>query len=420
MLTTEEALGALDELSHLEDVKLRWDESMSFFPQEPPRFLAPANIRAYMQWGGLDETLAPAIESVARKIAATPSLCQLAWHACWRVFDSPQEAPLKDWPALEKSLGRDSGVFYVLVALDLVPRLRAAHVALGIPARITRDTCRQIWSFTDNFRRAQNGRIGMFQRQLSWMRNYAHAPLFRIGRLEFWLRPFRGDISVYRNRFTHDTVAMAGDRQKFTPNGFQDRSAQDAPLKHGEWISRMVADGKTVTGHPVSPYGRGVNREMTLPLDAWQAVLRSGDTILDLHIPAGGNLSLEACADSFRSAPVFFKRYFPGPEPKAITCYSWIFSPLLEEFLPPDANLVRLLRELYLTPVPCDPDDGLWFIFFQDKFDLATAPCESRLQRAMHAYLAAGNRWRAGSMFLLLDDIPRFGTQHYRQHWPLP
>lgn len=417
MPTAEEALAALDELSHVEDVNLQWDESMSQLPEEPPRFLDPANIRDYMRGSGLDETLAPAIEAIARKIVETPSLCRLAWHACWRVFDSPQASPLKNWPALTKSLGQDAGAFYVLVALDLVPRLRASHGARGIPDGVTRDTCRQIWSFADNFRRARSGRIGMFQQQLSWMRNYTHAPMFRIGRLEFWLQPFRGNMTVYRNCRTHDTVALAGDRQKFTQDGFQDSGPRDSPLQPGEWLSRVVTDGNTVTGCPISPYGQCINREVTLPLDTWQAVLRSGDMILDLHIPAGGNLSLEACAHSFRNAPAFFRRHFPGPEPRAITCCSWIFSPLLEDFLPPDANLVRLLRELYLTPIPSEPDAGLWFIFFQDKFDLATAPRESRLQCAMHAYLSAGNRWRDGSMFLLLEDLPSFGAQPYRRRW---
>jgi hypothetical protein len=76
------------------------------------------------------------------------------------------------------------------------------------------------------------------------------------------------------------------------------------------------------------------------------------------------------------------------------------------------------MRELYLFPVPSTADAGLWFIFFQNTFDPATAPRDTSLQRAVLDYLAAGNRWRVGGMFFLLDDLGEFGRQHYRATFP--
>ena len=40
------------------------------------------------------------------------------------------------------------------------------------------------------------------------------------------------------------------------------------------------------------------------------------------------------------------------------------------------------------------------------------------LRRAVIAQLEAGRELRAGGMFLLPEDLDRFGTQHYRSHWP--
>jgi len=418
--SAEVVLAALGESAHLAAVAPGWLESMAAYSSALPRFLQPEAIQEGAAWGGLAAADAAQLQSIAQRIAASLPLRQLAWHACWRVFDSPQEAPLRQWPALDQALGeKDAGGFYVLVALDLVPRLRKLHGARGIPEAITRDTCRQIWSFADNHRRGRGNRLGIFDRQLSWMRNYTRCPLFRLGRLEFWLKPCRWTMHVYRNCRTGATVALADDRAHFTDEGFQDATATEAaPV--GGWIARLIREAQQVRGFPVSPMGRCLRREVALPLDTWKNVLQPGAPTLELHIPAGGGLTPAACADSFRQAPGFFARFFPeAATPGSITCRSWIFSPLLEEILPPEANPVQLLREVYLTPTPnLVPDDGLWFIFFQEAFDPATAPRASRLQRAVYDYLTAGHVWRTGTMFLLLEDLPRLGTQHYRRHWP--
>jgi hypothetical protein len=162
-----------------------------------------------------------------------------------------------------------------------------------------------------------------------------------------------------------------------------------------------------------------VNREVTLPLDLWPCVLQKDRIVLEMHIPAGGGMTPAACAESFQRAVAFFRQHFPQASPAAIVSGSWIFSPVLEYFMPADANLVRFVRELYLFPVQSGLHDGLWFIFFQDKFDPATALRDTWLQRTMLDYITAGKRWRAGGMFMLLDDVPRFGTRVYRSRWPL-
>jgi hypothetical protein len=94
-----------------------------------------------------------------------------------------------------------------------------------------------------------------------------------------------------------------------------------------------------------------------------------------------------------------------------------MFNTQLEEILPPEANLVRFMREVYLFPVPSSGNDGLWFLFLQEHFDPKTAPRQTSLQRAVLEYLAKGHRWRGGGMFYLLEDLQHFGTQHYRKNW---
>jgi hypothetical protein len=150
----------------------------------------------------------------------------------------------------------------------------------------------------------------------------------------------------------------------------------------------------------------------------WERVLAKGVMALELHIPGGGGLTPDACRDSMQRAAEFFSRYFPDRLPVAICCGSWIYNPDLERFLPTDANLVRHLREAYLFPYPSGGYDGLWFVFLQDAFDPRTAPRDTRLRRAILDFMAAGNDWRCGGMFVLMEHVRHLGTQHYRSHWP--
>ena len=91
-----------------------------------------------------------------------------------------------------------------------------------------------------------------------------------------------------------------------------------------------------------------------------------------------------------------------------------MFSPLVEKMHPETSNIVKYLREEHLVPVPHGGTDALWFVFFQDKFDHATAPRDTSLQRALLDYLQPGRVWHNGGMFYLADDIDKFGTQVYR------
>jgi hypothetical protein len=83
--------------------------------------------------------------------------------------------------------------------------------------------------------------------------------------------------------------------------------------------------------------------------------------------------------------------------------------------LPPESNIVRWQHEGYLFPADDDEGSFLLFTFGSTTIDLATAPQDTRLRRAIIAYLAGGGELRSGRYLLLRSDLGRFGTQPYRQ-----
>jgi len=131
----------------------------------------------------------------------------------------------------------------------------------------------------------------------------------------------------------------------------------------------------------------------------------------------------DLCADSMRRAVPLFQARNPDKPIRAVSCNSWIFNNQLEyAILPPGSNLVLFQREVYLYPTPTWENGGFWFIFQQDRVTPGVTQCKTSLQRAVMDFLAAGNKWRSnGGMFMLIEDLPRFGSQPYRRAWlPAP
>lgn len=415
-MTAEEVIKVIGEDDKLEAIKPFWEEAMAVMPEGLLPFLEPAAVVENRQWSGLEESMDTSLLTVAAQISADRALCCLAWYCYWRIFETGHEH-LKTVPVLNIISDNNRGLFYLLIGMAMVPRLRDYHKVLRIPEEITRETARQIFCICGSYRRAHDGYSGMFINQLTWLRNYINGNIFlRIGRLEYWLMPFRGGVTVYRHRNSGEMIALAEAGQEYSKSGYLNGDTA-VPGDEPGWVSALSSSGSEVQGYPVLPQGHGLQQEISLPLAEWDLVLKRGDWVLDIHIPSGGGMSLEACRDSLQRAAAFFKTRFPDRLPVAFTSASWIFSPQLEELLPQDSNLVKLLQELYLYPIPA-LSKNIWFVFLQESFDPVTAPRKTSLQRVLYDYLVDNHYWRSQGMLFLLDNLPDFGHQVYRTRIP--
>lgn len=417
-MSPAEVLEPLGEGHALAVVSPLWPESQAAMPPGVLPFLAPEAVRRCRDLAGFGPEVEPVLLRTAARIQADPALRRLAWHCAWRLLEAPEPSSFGDWPELARALGNDCGVFYLLVGLACVPRVEAHHRSLGVPAGVTRETCLEAYCFSLNYREASGGRLGLPRQQLYWLRHYTRERYFRLGRLEYWLRPYPGGVHVYRHRRSGEILALAEEGARFDAAGYLPRLTDVADPTVLREAAYSVTDA-AVTGVPITPWGRALPRTVTLALADWERVLTRGDHCLQVHIPAGGGLSPAACVDSLSRAVEFFARHFPAEPAGAIVCGSWIYNPDLEVFLPEDANLVRHLSEVYLYPIPSGGTDGLWFVFLQDPFDPATAPRRTSVQRAVLDFVTRGNPWRCGGMFLLTDHVRQYGTRYYRSRWPV-
>ncbi len=65
--------------------------------------------------------------------------------------------------------------------------------------------------------------------------------------------------------------------------------------------------------------------------------------------------------------------------------------------------------------MPANGAGGLYFIFGKRLVDLATAPQDTGLRRAVVAHMQAGGKVRNGGFLLLPEDVAQFGQEPYRK-----
>ncbi len=407
-MSPAEALAALEESASLGAVAPFWDgsEAFSASPDGMDSLLSPARIAENAAYCGLEAGMLEALLPLAAKIGKSPPLSRLLCHLFFCNFLKPGAAlqSPESWPSFKRSLGDDGAGLYLLAALGYAPLLKAQHRRQGVPEDVSRDTARQVACYAGNYAKGSKGRLGLYPGQLFWMRNYLWDNLYlRLGRFEYWPKPYPYFDMALRGKDGAKLVCLARPGLKIAADGYALDDLAGPP--DVAWTTSLSIDGESVCGHPVGADGRPSRELATLPLKSWDVVLKNGSLVLDMHIPSGGGMSIEECRDSFRKAKAFFGERFPELKPSAIVCVSWTFNPNLPEILPASSNLVKLLKEVHLFPVASRPSDGLWFLFLMDKFDLATAPRETSLQRAVLDYISSGRRWRTGGMLLALDEI---------------
>ena len=369
-----------------------------------PLFLQETTIAASAADIGLNANSAAQLQAIARHIAADPERLEAVAALHHVVFHTA--SPLDDVAArADAILGEQADAMHALMVLDCTRLVRERQASRGVPAGITQavnDRHGAAWLRDAE----QRGQIAIDNWIPGWLRLVASGNLYRLGRLEFAPQPFDQPFRAFRNA-ADETLVLADAGTGFTDDGYM----VGAPT----WTSVFEATDAAFVGTPILPDGRALRASIRLPRPEWRQVLAPGDPVLDMHIPAEGPFTLDAIADALAQSVPFFQQFEAGTRFLAFTCWSWLFSPQLEAMLGADSNIVRWQRTGYMLPNDSGADDFLTFTFNQPAIDLATAPRDTRLRRAVIAFLEQGGTLMCGSFLLLADDRERMLDEPYRQ-----
>ena len=412
MLDFDAVLEALDIPAYAEAVRPGWEDSEGSLPAELVFFLDAEWLAEACRAVSLSEDAVPALRATARRVQGSPALQRLAWHYHHLLFKSTADTrpDVFAWPTLENVLGDAAGTFYLLVALSGLQGAQAFHAERGIPQQVRRDTYADAALWAHEWHEA-HGVWGLERRIGRWLTNHFVGDLYRLGRLQFMQRPFRGRLRAFRHLRTGEVLAVAEDGVRFRSDGQID-GAGEVHDPEGAWTSSLRVTQEGVRGNPIHPGGYAVATEVFLPGGEWQAVLQQGDPMLEMHIPKDGPMGFDACGESLRRALEFFPRYFPQRPFLGFCCTSWTLDTQLCDLLPASSNLVRFMREFYCYPILTSGRQTFERVFGGVPEDTHDLPRDTALRRALVEHLLAGGHTRSGGIFLLTEDL-EWGTQAY-------
>ncbi len=422
-MTVEETLAALGLETYAEALAPQWEESQRALPAGDLPFLAPSFVREACRACSVSEEITEATVRTAARVAECEALRALVWHLHRAVYANrgAQWGSTSRWPReLRPALGEEAACFYLLLALSNFAGMQAEHRAHDVPADVVHATLQDVALWLETTRARTGEAIpNLGPMLLPWFSSHFRGRLYRLGRLQFQFGNSGYALHVFRHRETRAVVALSGEGQPFTAAG--QRACDEAPADG--WTSQFSLTEAGAVGNPILPTGRALRQEVTLPATEWEQVLAPGDPVLHLHIPGGEPMTHADCGESFRRAMEFFPRHYPDYHYRAFVCGSWILNSWLAEVLPPESNLVRFQREVYLFPIE------LWVPAMYDRVfgaeelpqDLSQLPRKTGLQRIIVDALESGRGVGAGAggLFLFPEDFD-WGAEVYRkQRGPL-
>ncbi len=389
-----------------------WDKSEPLLSSM--EFLSEDYIVRNSRLAGIDNENIQYIVGTAKKINASPCLRRLFVHGHYLLFrreNSPGDIGM-DFPDMRSVLPDEGYTYNLLLALSAMDVSKKYFQSKGMPEDVMLGAFKDISIWVSHYK--QNfSHIGLSPQILNWERNLLLGDLFRLGRLQFHIRPFGGRITVFRNKATQQIQAFVNNGIKINSAGSYD--GVDGQYDENAWESALTEDHQQVTGNPLTPRGTVMKKTVSLNLAEWDKVLEMYDPVLDIHIPAGERMDMQSCSDAIDYSIKFFTQYFPEKTYKGWACNTWLFDNQYETILADSANIVKFQREFHLYPLGASGDEALRRIFGENVLEkgIDQAPRESSMQKAVAEFIEQGGRLRQAGGFFLKEDLP-WGSQHYR------
>ncbi len=372
-----------------------------------PKFLDSHVIQSCCVDAQLDANCTQLIVGFAAGICADSELTRLATRARDHLFEALGgfEETVK---TAEAVFGADADLLRGLMLLESIRLVRERQSARGVPEAVTRATLESHPMSTLRNYVAQQGRVGAGGWIWSWYDTVGSGNLYSLGRLEFipekWQYPFR----VFVNTRSGVAVAVLNAGEQFDDAGYKD----GAPT----WTSELSETEEAIVGSPISPRGHAVRTPIRLLRQEWRQALGPADTVLDMHIPGGEPFTVDLVRDALLKAEPFFNQFYPTQPYVAYVCDSWLFNTQLEAMLSAESKILKMQHEGYLFPNGVGQETFLDFTFGAPTIDLATAPRDTQLRRAVIAHMQNGGTLRCGGFLCLRCDLPGFGSQLYRSN----
>ncbi len=295
--------------------------------------------------------------------------------------------------------------YALLFALSCLEKGLQALTERGIPKEEFEDVCRRMADRQiEKMSRTGSPAIDDY----SWDMNFYACGIFLHDRLYFVPYRWEGP-AAYRRVSDGKVTALWPAGSKVRRDGQLDgvNGVHDPQAFATTW-----ADYQTITAYPVNPVGVIRQHVITIQKGEWLPALASGDMTLAAHIPGGEGYTPERWKSSMEKARAFFARWFPEIVTAGFWSESWLYDPTLYRLLPKDGRIMSVQRQFYNYPTMEGEAMAKTEVF--GTADIVSVEPKTSLQRNLKESLLRGEHYHTTGMFVLHEDLPRFGEMPYQ------
>ncbi len=395
---------ALDEEENARQIMVNWDKTSSQLPPlEKIEFIQDNFIRENAEKANISAPIIIQIIKQKKLLTKDAETLSFLWH-CHQIInegDNGREMA-EAMPELENIPPESKGTFFILLAISGFPKAIVHWKDKGLPQNILLETYKDLNVWVEYYYREFN-LIGIKKRALGWMQAHFNATLFKLGRLQFNVpRPFGNYLYILKDK-KNNLRYLSAEGKKYNCNGLID-GVDDIWDEDGGWISTLKIDKNQITGNEINRKGYVEKNLTTFRLDDWKIILRPGDLVINIHIPAGEPLATDACRKSLSMANNFFAKYFSTKEHKAFVCYSWLLDSQLKGILKSDSNIIRFQKLGQIFPMS-GTSDAIERIFgpHSTKDNIYSQTHQSSIQKTVAKFIDNGGILRNGGLIILRD-----------------
>lgn len=291
-------------------------------------------------------------------------------------------------PEVDPYLPRD--MLQALALCSQIPRCVANLRRRNLTDELIRTMLDPFENVVNIYRSRHDGQPGFDL--LDWFHRTIAGNLIRLGRLELEMNyPFTGTVRVFRNK-QGDTVDLA--HELAVHRSGMALGARLYEDEEGSWQADVVETDTYWEGYPFDEKGLVKKELVRLDKGEWELVLKKGDTVAQLHVPASGKLTRELVEDSLQQMRDFLVTYYPDYKYKAFAGTSWLLNPVLADLIGEDSNIIRFGRMFRPLTMKMHGTSVFYFIFNRPNsnpdFDWNTLPENTRLEKALKEYYLSG------------------------------
>ena len=241
--------------------------------------------------------------------------------------------------------------------------------------------------------RRYGGRIVYMPKYFSWNQRMYDGRLYRLGRLEYELNyKFGARAMIFRNE-KGDCISLAHDLLLHR-DGYALGSLNYTD-EEGSYTAYVEETDEAYVGQPYDEKGFVKSERITLKKSEWKLIVRKGDEVIGLHIPAGGPLDEVSVTESLDMAKEFFAKYFPEHRRDIFTCHSWLLDPRLIEIQGKEKNMSKFCARFTPLGGKSMCRDALYFAYLipdpEVEIDYSALPEDTSLLKKLKALYMSGS-----------------------------